>query len=162
MKKADRIRFEPAVYASAKETPHTKRVRVTQEAVDRYSGRQMALGKVDCFRPVAHVLRKAGYKVPLAKAGSYSSLAGALRALKTLGYANLPELMDGLGLERIGHASALPGDILALPGEDNGWLSLALYIGNGRSLGFSDMDGVATCGVGDALEIEAAWRVNFG
>lgn len=143
----------------AVKTPIIRRVEAAQAVVDKYDGRKLEWGVVDCIRPVAMVLRELGHKAPLSKAGRYSSLKGAIKALENSGFGSLEGAMDAIGLPRIGYASALPGDIFALPGADSAWVALAVYLGNGRVLGFGDRDGVEVCGVMQPLDVVAVWRV---
>lgn len=142
----------------APETPLTRRVRLTQATVDAYDGRLMKWGKADCLRMFAAHVRRFGYKVNLTKYGTYSSLKGAIAALRKT-HKTMAAGVESYGLTPIGYASALPGDIIALPGEGSDWVALAVYLGNGRALGFGDRDGVDVCGVMQPLEIVGAWRV---
>lgn len=145
---------------AARDTPLTMRVKAAQAAVDRYDGRELVWGECDCLRPVALVARMLGRKFPLSRAGRYSSLKGAIAALKRAGFDTLEAAIDDLGFPRIGYASALPGDILALPGADSDWIALFVYLGNGRALGFGDRDDNEVCGVVQPLTVLHAWRVD--
>lgn len=110
---------------------------VAQAVFDRFAGRPLAWGRDDCVRMAAFALRKFKRPVSLAKAGEYSSLKGALRALRRAGFDTLEAAVDAQGLERIAPAFALPGDIIGLPAEEDGpWLALTVALGNGRVLGF--------------------------
>lgn len=144
----------------ANDTPLTLRVRAAQAAVDKYDGRDLVWGDCDCIRPAAFVARQLGRKFPLTKAGRYSSLKGAIRAIKRTGFDTLEEAIDDLGFPRIGYASALPADILALPGADGDWVALFIYLGNGQALGFGDRDGREVCGIAQPLEVLWAWKVD--
>ncbi|WP_292085310.1 MULTISPECIES: DUF6950 family protein [unclassified Brevundimonas] len=131
-----------------------RRVAAVEATIKRFEGKPLAYGRDDCARMAAFCLRKLGVKASLLKAGAYRSALGARRALMTLGYSNLEDAVDGLGLPRIAPATALPGDILALQGEDG--VALCVAIGNGRALGFWASSGV--CTVIQPLEYVAAWR----
>lgn len=110
-----------------------------QAAVDRFVGRPLAWGRDDCVRMAAFAARKRGRPVSLAKAGSYSSLRGALVALRRTGFASLEAAVDAQGLEPIAQAFALPCDLIGLPTAEPGpWLALTIYLGNGRVLGFQE------------------------
>ncbi|MFN3584830.1 DUF6950 family protein [Phenylobacterium sp.] len=131
-----------------------------QAAFDRFNGRALAWGRDDCLRLAAFDLRKMGRAVSLAKAGSYSSLAGALRALRRTGFATLAEAVDAEGLVRIPPAAALPADLLGgTPHEGGPWVALGVVLGNGRVLGFQN----GFCGVlqptPEDLATAIAWRV---
>ena len=67
----------------------------------RYRDKPFQWGKVDCAKVAAFHLKKLGHKILISKAGAYSSPLGAARALKRLGYANLAEMAEGVGLTPI-------------------------------------------------------------
>jgi hypothetical protein len=136
--------------------PMIRRQVAVQATMDRFQGRPLKLGRDDCARMTAFCLRKLGVKASLLKAGAYTSETGARRALKTAGYADLSEAVDGLGLPRIAPAMALPGDILSLPGDKAGEVALVVAVGNGRVLGFWEAAGV--CTVFQPVQYDTAWR----
>lgn len=134
-----------------------RRQQAAQAAVDRFKGVPFELGKNDCVRLAAFVLRKMGHRPQLGKAGTYSTGAGALRALRRAGFDSLAQAVDGLGLERIAPAAALPADIVMIPGEAPLDGALTVAVGNGRVLGFHE-----DAGGGEILQPVAflgAWRV---
>lgn len=134
-----------------------RRVEAAQAALDAYLNRELQWGEADCARLAAHTLRHLGVATPLAKFGRYTTAAGAMRALKRRGFADLAEVMDSLGRVRIPPAAALPADIVALPAED-GFVALTVALGNGRLLGFySRPDGVR-CSVLQPESFLTAWR----
>lgn len=125
-----------------------------QATLDRYLGKPLAWGETDCARVVAHALRQLGRPAPLSKFGPYKTPLGAKRALLKAGYADLGQVMDGLGYLRIPPAAALPCDVIGLAAEELD-VSLALALGNGRVLGFhGDAEGAV---VMQPLEYVAAW-----
>ena len=134
-----------------------KRQQVAQAAVDRYKGQVETLGKNDCVRRTAFVLRKMGHRPQLGKAGTYSTGIGALRALRRAGHERLADALDALGLKRIPPAAALPADIVMVPGEAPLDGALTIAVGNGRVLG-SHVDSDVT-EVMHPVEFIAAWRV---
>lgn len=69
----------------------------------------------DCARLLQTHLRNSGHEAP--GMPRYRSALGARRALRRMGHAGLPELLDSLGLERIPAARMLPGDVAWLPGD---------------------------------------------
>jgi hypothetical protein len=128
-----------------------------QACVDRFGGKPFALGRHDCVRLAAHLVRARGVKTRMLKGLTYRSLPGAVKALKRTGFADLAEGVDALGLPRIAPARAVAGDLVAMPGEDGDPFGcvLTVALGNGRVLGFIE-------GVCQALEPRAfvtAWRV---
>lgn len=126
-----------------------------QATVDRFKGRVFSYGKDDCVRLAAFVLRKRGHRPQLGKAGSYSSLLGAKRALKRAGYETLAEALDAMGLPRIPPASVLPGDIVMVPADafDGGF---GVAVGNGRVIGWHE--DLETADICHPLVFVAAWR----
>lgn len=144
----------------ATETSLTRRIRLTQATLDKFNDSDLAWGKVDCLRLFASHVRQFGYRVNLSKYGGYSSLKGAIAALRKT-HKTMQAGVESYGLAPIGYASALPGDIIALPGEGSDWMALAIYLGNGRVLAFGDMDSREVCGVMQPLEIVGAWRVEW-
>lgn len=134
------------------------RQRALAATVEHFQDRPFAYGKVDCVRLAYFHLRKLGHSPRLGKAGSYSSLVGAIRALRRTGFASLPEALDDLGLPRIPPAAVLVGDILALPG-DGELHALQIVAGNGRVFGFHE-DRDAACFIQPTLDVASAWRVD--
>ncbi len=133
-----------------------RRVAAAQATLDRFQGRAFAFGKDDCARMAVFHLRKLGLHPRIAKAGSYSSLLGARRALARSGFTSLAEAVDSHGLIRIAPAAAVVGDLLMLPGvEDFGALTIAM--GNGRVLGWhEDAPGAAVL---QPIDFVTAWSV---
>ncbi|EGF93751.1 hypothetical protein ABI_21930 [Asticcacaulis biprosthecium C19] len=101
----------------------------------------------------ACLVKAMGHKVLLVRFGAYRTVAGALSAIRRGGYASVEAMLDER-FARIPAASALPGDILALPSELP-FPALAIYVGNGAAL--HSWQGLFT--VSRVLTSEAAWRV---
>lgn len=125
--------------------------------VERYDGRELVLGSDDCVHMISYGLHLLGCKKSsLVKAGSYKTEAGALRALRRAGYANLKEAVAGQGFfELDAPAFAWPCDILAMKAVGTDDVALAFMASNGRGFGF--FDGKAQ--FFQPLAIETAWRV---
>lgn len=134
-----------------------RRQQAAQAAVDRFKGQPWQLGKNDCVRMAAFVLRKMGHRPQLGKAGSYTTGAGAMRALKRAGHDTLAGALDALGLERIAPAAALPADIVMIPGEAPLDGALTIAVGNGRVLGFHEDVGSAE--ILQPVNFCGAWRL---
>ena len=134
-----------------------RRQQAAQAAVDRFKGQPWQLGKNDCVRMAAFVLRKMGHRPQLGKAGTYSTGAGALRALKRAGFDTLAEALDALGLERIPPAAARVADIVMIPAGEPFDGALTIAVGNGRVLGFHENSSAAE--VLQPVEVIAAWRL---
>jgi hypothetical protein len=137
--------------------PMIRRQMAAQACVDRFAGRPYEPGSRDCAKLAAHVLHKLNHKVPFLKGVRWSSEAGGIRALKTLGFADLLEAVDAaLPGRRIAPAAAMVGDIIALPtASPLGALSVA--VGNGRVIGF--IDGEAGATIIQPSEYVTAWSV---
>jgi hypothetical protein len=134
-----------------------RRQQAAQAAVDRFKGKAWELGKSDCVRMAAFVLRKMGHRPQLGKAGSYKTGAGSLLALKRAGYNTLAEALDGMGLERVSPASARVADIVMIPGEAPLDGALTIAVGNGRVLGYHQ--DLAGADILQPVEYIAAWRL---
>lgn len=133
-----------------------RRVAAAQATLDQWKDKPFRLGTRDCARLVASHLRRMGHKVRLPPSGSYASVRSAAKALRGMGYANLSEAMDGLGLERIAPAAALPGDVIALPDETPVG-ALAVVLSNRRVVGYhEDCVGAEVL---QPVEYLAAWRL---
>lgn len=145
---------------SASKNPLVRRVEIAQAALDRFAGTPFAWGANDCAKLAAFVLREAGYKPKLSQFGEYRSDRAALRALKARKMATVLDWIDSVGVLRIGAARALPGDLIAFPGE-GGWHGLTVYLGNGRVLGFTEAveDGACSVIAAKMVFAEAAWSV---
>ncbi|ADU12042.1 DUF6950 family protein [Asticcacaulis excentricus] len=75
------------------------------------------LGRFDCARMAARHLKHMGHKVAVSKFGTYSTVAGALRALKNRNFDSLEAAFDSLQFDRIPPAMAIMGDIVAFPND---------------------------------------------
>lgn len=124
-----------------------------QATLLRFDGAAFRWSTNDCTRLAAFHARKMGHKPNMPKSGSYSSLLGAAKALKAAGFDSLTAAVDAMFVQ-IPPATALVGDLVALPGE-GGWPALCVYLGNGRVLGFKDGRG----GVLQPHHFVTAWRV---
>lgn len=133
-----------------------RRVAAAQATLDRFKDRPFAFGSDDCARMAVFHLRQLGFKPRIAKAGSYSTLLGARRALARAGFATLADAVDAQGLLRIPPAAAAVGDLLMVPGVDD-LGALAVALGNGRVLMWHE-DAIGAC-VCQPLEFVASWSV---
>ena len=122
----------------------------------RYRDKPFQWGKVDCAKVAAFHLKKLGHKILISKAGAYSSPLGAARALKRLGYANLAEMAEGVGLTPIPYSRMLLGDIAEIEG-DSPVGAIGIYAGNGNIFCFhQDHPGLVTMTPNTLLR---AWSV---
>lgn len=129
------------------------RVAATSATFDRFNGRPLVLGETDCVRMVVFHLKQLGFKGPLPHIGTYSTPAGARRALKRLGVTSVSEIMDRNFL-RIAPAEALVGDICCVRAADLGD-AMQVKLHRNTVLGFLD----DVCGELVNQEYVAAWRV---
>lgn len=114
-----------------------RRMKAAEACRKRFKDRPYKPGTRDCPLMGLHVLHGLGVKVPFAKGLKWKNEAEGLRVLKSLGFANLTEAIDSLGLPRIAPAFALPGDLVALEtGHAVGCIAVAM--GNGNLLAFTD------------------------
>lgn len=141
----------------------TRRQRAADACRLRFHEKSYKPGVRDCPLMGLHVLRALGVSVPWAKGLKWKTEAEGLRALKALGFQNLIEAVDSLGLPRIAPATALAADLIALP-TSHQLGALAVCMGNGNLLAFTDQSPNAEIltGVTDFAKDElgfCAWRV---
>lgn len=132
-----------------------RRVTGAQAVLFDWIGQPFKWGERDCARLAHAALEARGRTSELAGAARYTSAAGSVRALRRLGYDDLPAALDGQGLQRIAPASALPLDIVALPSEGD-MPSLTVALGGGRVLCFHPESASAV--VFQPRQYVAAWR----
>jgi hypothetical protein len=137
--------------------PMVRRVDAAQATLERFRDKSFKWGTRDCSRLVAHHLRLMGYKVKLPPAGSYGSLRGAKRALTAAGHETPTAAIDAFGFERIPPASAVAGDVIEWPSE-NELSALGIALGNGRMVAFHPEAAGAT--VLQPNQYITAWRVH--
>jgi hypothetical protein len=113
------------------------RIAAARAAQARFRGGPLVWGRTDCVRILAFTMRHMRSPMSLARAGSYSSAAGAAKALLRAGHDTLEDGLDARGLTRITPARAVPADVLAMPA--GGALSaLWIVLGNGSALGYHE------------------------
>lgn len=135
------------------------RSHAAQGVIDRFYSKPFQWGKRDCVHLAAHALVQLGHPDPLIGVKSYSSPLGAKRAMSKAGVKDFGAYLDAR-FERIGYASALPGDLVGFPGAfhraDDESLALGVYIDHNRILGFTS----TSCGWAPADQVVThAWRV---
>jgi len=118
-------------------TPLERRHAAIEATMTKFRDKPFEWGKVDCARVAAFHLKQLGYKILISKAGRYTTLLGAAKALKRLGYSTLAEMADGLGLVPIVPARMLPGDIVEIVAE-NPIGAIGIYASNGNVFCFHD------------------------
>lgn len=129
-----------------------------EATIQRFNGKPMKWGRVDCAQIAAHNLRQLGIKTGLMKGQRYASEHAALKALRDEGFAGLAEAVDAM-LPRIAPAMAIQGDLIGMETEGEVWdVALCVAVGNGRVLGIRD--GVAMILQPDLSKAVTAWRAN--
>ena len=139
-------------------TPQEKweaRTRAAQACIDRFEGKPYEPGKRDCVQMAKHCLHHLGRRVGQSKLPRYSSDRSGIKALRAMGFKTLVEAVDSTDLVKIPAASAVMGDIVALPSDDEAFgAALTVAVGGGRVLGFQD----GVCRVLQPSAFVAAWR----
>jgi hypothetical protein len=137
------------------------RQQAAQATLDHFQGKSFSFADGnDCAKMALFCLRKLGVRIPIAKAGSYKTVASARAALKRLGVNSLPELMDKY-FERIPPASALPADLIELPGRGASLGALSVFLGFDVALVFHEDTNTAVAGritYEPGAEPLGAWR----
>lgn len=137
-------------------SPLDRRAKAAQACIDRFGGRTYTPGQRDDVRMAAHLLHHLGIAVPVIKGRKWSSEAQGRKLLKKLGFADLHAAVDSLGFRRIGWASAIAGDLIALP-STCGVGALGVHTGQDAMLAFSEAyPGAEVIRIESALH---AWRV---
>ncbi|KQW79709.1 DUF6950 family protein [Brevundimonas sp. Root1279] len=138
--------------------PMLKRAAATQACMDRFAFKPVEPGVRDCRDLGAHNLHHMGRSAKLLNGWKGKTWASALRYIRKQGCTDLPALIDKMGLERIPPAAALPGDLIGLPTESEGFgCSLAVALDNGRALALNPATGLIEPVTPKAFV--AAWRV---
>lgn len=122
-----------------------KRAAATQACMDRFAFKPVEPGVRDCRNLGAHALHKQGRSAQLLTGWKGKTWASAIRYIRAKGFKDLIEMMDAvLPDSRIPPAAALPGDIIAMPtDEENGFgCSLAVALDNGRILALNPASGL--------------------
>ena len=131
-----------------------RRQRATQATMKRYRDKPFDWKKgATCIHMLRYHLRKMGHKPE--KMPRIRSAIGARRQLDMRGCENVSDLMDKMGLERIGHACMIQGDVAVLRSGD-GFGSVTISVGGAKVIGWHD--DVAGMSVLQPLEIDGAWR----
>lgn len=124
--------------------PMMKRAAATQACMDRFAFKPVEPGVRDCGKLAAHDLHHMGRSAKLLNGWKGKDWASALRYVRKAGFADLVELVDAMGLERIPPAAALPADLIALPGMEGDpfGCSLSVALDNGRILALNAGSGL--------------------
>lgn len=124
--------------------PMIKRGKAVEDCMTRFAFKPVEPSVRDCGKLAAHAMHGMGRSAKLLNGWKGKTWASAIKYIRKEGFADLVELMDAaLPDRRIGPASALPGDIIALPAMDEGFgCSLAIALDNGRVLALNAESGL--------------------
>lgn len=113
--------------------------------------------KATCLHMTNFHLRKMGRKPP--KLPQIGSLLAAKRELAKRGWANVADMLDGIGLERIAPAFLRLGDLVATESDD-GLGAIFIASGESKFIGWStDLPEMAVIDVFNPDGLLGAWRV---
>lgn len=129
-----------------------KCMKATQKTVDLYKGRVFEDGRADCVQLMLIHARHMGRKI---KVPRYRDVSGAAAAMRKLGFETLGQAMDHY-FTRIEPHQVLLGDIIEVPGQ-NGFSSLMIAVGNGRTIGFHES--IPFAEILQPVLISGAWRI---
>lgn len=140
--------------------PSDIRAAAAQACVDRFSGRALKWGTVDCGKIALHNLRQLGISTAAWKGLDYTSEIGAAKALRQRGFSGLIDAMNALGSPfLIPPAMATAGDIIAMEADGDLWdCGLVVRVSPQNVLGL--VDGIVTPFQPDLRHAVAAWRCN--
>lgn len=130
------------------------RAQACEKTIAAYAEQPYELGRRDCARMVAQHAKHMGHQITVSAYGSYTTPAGALRALRRRGYPSLEALLDRLW-ERIPPALVLPGDVLALPSASGVLSALVVRLDGVNCMGVYQ-GGFA---IAEMTGFTGAWRV---
>lgn len=108
-------------------------------------------GSLDCLTLAFSILDAAGLDHP--QLPKYTTAAGGIRAMKKAGFNNLVEVVDSLGLQRIGAAQVLPADLVAIRADSFGGYALGCVVGPDKIMAFIEHDGRIFCDTGSLLDV---------
>jgi hypothetical protein len=129
-----------------------QRIEATQKTVDAFKGKPFTEGRYDCVQLVVTHARNMGVRIRVADYGDNASAAAALREM---GFRTLGEAMDH-HFTRIQPHEVLASDFVEVPGG-NGFSSLMVAVGNGRTLGFQEE--IPHCDILQPVLISGVWRI---
>ena len=132
-----------------------ERVIATDKVVAKFRARPFDWSKrATCIHLARAQARALGHRPP--SIPDIRSAIGARRALAQLGHETLSGLLDAM-FPRIAPASALPGDLVVVPGEE-GFESIGIAAGGAILMYHADADGLVP--VKEALgSVTGAWRL---
>lgn len=158
--------------AAGAAAPMVRRQLATQATLDQFRGRAFSWsGGKTCLHLMHAHLRHCGVKVP--RLPTVRSPLGARRALDRRGQANMAEVIDSLGLERLPAPAMMTVGDLAYRSSADGFGGVLICVGAGQLLGWAELVAASEDDAGEAVEgcevfimaldqVEACWRVPIG
>lgn len=159
----------PELDPAAAQAPLVRRQHATQATLDAFRGKLFSWsGQKTCLHLMHAHLVNCGVKVP--RLPAVRSPLSAKKALARRKCANMAEVLDSLGLERLPAPAMMTIGDLAFGASEDGFGSIAVCVGSGQLLGWTDRiaqnaeeegQAVQTCEVliMSLDQVDAAWRV---
>lgn len=153
-------------------SPLVRRQYATQATLDRFRGKAFSWsGGKTCLHLMHAHLQHCGVKVP--RLPSVRSPLGAKKALARRGCANMAEVIDSLGIERLPAPAMLTVGDLAYRSSADGMGGVLICVGANQLLGWTEIVAASAEDEGEAQEgcevlimtldqVEACWRVPIG
>ena len=140
--------------------PGLVRANAAQACIDRFSGRALSWGKVDCAQVVLHNLRQLGISTAAWKGLDYKSEIGAAKALRARGFDGLIPAMDALSdVFECAPSMAAAGDVVGMETDGDLWdCALVVRVSPKHVIGLAD--GIVTAMKVDLSRAVKAWRCN--
>lgn len=146
--------------------PMIVRQRAVEACLDRFNGQRLDYKRYDCVRLARFLFNQSGHStVTILKGKRWGTRAGAEAAMRASGLSCLSQGVDALGFARIPPASAIIGDLVALPVDGEAALfgcALTVNVGNGRLLAAVPIpgeDNALRFAVIRPAQFKTAWRL---
>lgn len=163
------VEIPAELLADGAAAPLVRRQVATQATLDAFRGKQFSWsgGKTCLHLMYAHLVH-CGVKVP--PLPKVASPLAARRVLKRRGEANMAEVIDGLGIERLPAPAMLTVGDLAYRSSEDGMGGVLVCVGPNQLLGWVEEIAANESDEGQAVQrcevfimtldqVEAAWRV---
>lgn len=146
-----------------------RRQHATQSTLDAFRGKLFSWsGQKTCLHLLHAHLVNCGFKVP--RLPAVRSPLGAKKALARRNCANMAEVIDSLGLERLPAPAMMTIGDLAYRSSDDGMGGVLVCVGSGQLLGWVDSVAPSEGEAGEVVQscevfilsldqVEAAWKV---
>ncbi|WP_295217342.1 hypothetical protein [uncultured Brevundimonas sp.] len=139
---------------------YLQRVEAANATVQKFKGKSLKWGSVDCLQIAAHCLNRLGHNKPTSGVRPYKTASGALRSFREAGYENLIEAVNAYGLIPIAPAMAMAGDIIAYPAINFGGYGLGIALGDNKMLGLATIPATAQDPEHTLVDVGAIWAAS--